>query len=128
MALETPIRTVRLKSFFSTISVPLSSILPKSSVRWGKVSRWWGTGLNGEAMEVDVVAESADGRTLLVGEAKLRLTDAEARHALAELEAKARQLPFAARYKTVLCRLFVAETTRPGEVSLEWAEDMKGVK
>ena len=97
--------------------------LPRSPVRWGKVARWWGTGLNGEAMEVDVVAESTDGRTLLVGEAKLKLTDVEARHALAELEAKSKRLPFAAKYKTVLCRLFVAEGARPGEISLDWAED-----
>ena len=128
-ALEKPFRAFMGEAWEELVRATLlERPLPKSSVRWGKVSRWWGTGLNGEAMEVDVVAESADGRMLLVGEAKLKLTDVEARHAFAELEAKAKQLPFSARYKTVLCRLFVAESARPGEVSLGWAEDMKGVE
>lgn len=128
-ALEKPFRAFMGEAWEELVRATLlERPLPKSSVRWRKVSRWWGTGLNGEAMEVDVVAESADGRMLLVGEAKLKLTDVEARHAFAELEAKAKQLPFSAKYKTVLCRLFVAESARPGEVSLGWAEDMKGVK
>ena len=101
--------------------------LPHSSVRWGKVARWWGAGLNHAPMEVDVIAESTDGKTLLVGEAKLRLTDAEADHALAELRTKARNLPFFARYEKVICRLFVAENARQNEVSLDWVENMKGV-
>ena len=96
--------------------------LPGSAVRWGKVGRWWGAGLNRQPFEVDVVAESLDGKTLLVGEAKLKLTDLEARHALDELEVKSRLLPFAAQYKTVICRLFVAEKARDKEISLDWVE------
>ena len=102
----------------------LAKPLPGSSVRWTKVGRWWGAGLNRQPLEVDVVAESSDGKTLLVGEAKLKLTKLEAEHALAELESKSKLLPFAARYKKVVCRLFVAETSRSGEVSLDWAEEL----
>lgn len=101
----------------------LAKPLPESSVRWNKVGRWWGAGLNRQPLEVDVVAESSDGKTLLVGEAKLKLTKLEAEHSLAELEAKSKLLPFAARYKKVVCRLFVAEKARVGEVSLDWAEE-----
>ncbi len=43
--------------------------------RWGEASRWWGTVSAGEKrkfyeMEFDVMAESADGKALLVGECK----------------------------------------------------------
>jgi AAA+ ATPase superfamily predicted ATPase len=37
---------------------------------WGLASRWWGTGKNGQALEIDVMAESIDGQALLVGEVK----------------------------------------------------------
>ena len=92
------------------------------SFRWTKVGRWWGTGLNRRPMEIDIVAESADGSTLLVGEAKLALTKQEAKHVRAELEAKVEQLPFVARYQKVLTRLFVAEGGEFDCVDLSWVE------
>lgn len=100
----------------------LSKPLPSSALKWRKVGRWWGTGLNRQPMEVDIVAESADGQTLLVGEAKLKLTKLEAEHALSALAAKAQNLPFAARYRKVLCRLFVAEQAHDDQISIDWAE------
>jgi hypothetical protein len=48
-------------------SVPFSGI---GGYEWGPARRWWGTGNDGRAMEVDVVAESLDARAVLVGEAK----------------------------------------------------------
>ena len=96
--------------------------IPGLAIRWGRVGRWWGTGLNRAPMEIDVVAESMDGRTLLVGEAKLALTAREALHAKAELDAKARLLPFAARYDTILTRLFVAEGGVRDGIDLSWCE------
>ena len=47
----------------------------------------------------------------------------DARHVLAELEAKAMQLPFAGRYKHVVARLFVAQNPPPGAVSVDWCEE-----
>ena len=41
-----------------------------SAGEWGRARRWWGTGSDGAPLEVDVVAESVDGRAVLVGEAK----------------------------------------------------------
>jgi len=38
---------------------------------WREASRWWGCGLDGKPLEVDLLASSFDGRTLLVGEVKL---------------------------------------------------------
>ena len=92
------------------------------SFRWTKVGRWWGTGLNRRPMEIDIVAESTDGSTLLVGEAKLALTKQEAKHVRAELEAKVEQLPFATRYKKVVTRLFVAEGGEFDCIDLNWGE------
>lgn len=97
--------------------------IPGCPVRWGRVGRWWGAGLNRAPMEVDVVAESADGRTLLVGEAKLALTAREAAHERAELKAKAALLPFAARYEKVVVRLFVAQGGAFDCIDLSWCED-----
>lgn len=37
---------------------------------WGEARRYWGPGLDRQPMEIDVVAGSADGRSLLIGEAK----------------------------------------------------------
>jgi AAA+ ATPase superfamily predicted ATPase len=38
--------------------------------RFNPAERWWGNGLDGKPMEVDLVAESTDHKTLLIGEAK----------------------------------------------------------
>lgn len=77
-------------------------------------SRWWGAGLDHKAMEIDIVAESEDKKSLLVGEAKLSLTKAESDHVLEELKRKAMLLPFASEYAKVECRLFVADSSSSG--------------
>jgi AAA+ ATPase superfamily predicted ATPase len=37
---------------------------------WNPASRWWGPGLDRNSLEIDVVAESLDGKHILLGEAK----------------------------------------------------------
>lgn len=91
--------------------------------RWLRASRWWGAGTNGRPMEIDLAAESSDGRSLLVGECKLSLTVAECRHEQAELEAKARLLPFASRYAAVHTRIFVAGPAPRGTVPIDWLDE-----
>ncbi len=97
--------------------------LPGEATRWEKIGRWWGSGLNRQPMEVDVVAESSDRKTLLVGECNLALTAAEAKRVRAELEMKARLLPFASSYKRIITRLFVAEGGSFDCVDLRWCEE-----
>ena len=75
-------------------------------------------------MEMDVFAESEDGKTLVLGEAKLSLTKREAEHALSELQAKATQLPFARNYQNIIHRLFVAKGGSYECLNLRWAERM----
>jgi AAA+ ATPase superfamily predicted ATPase len=40
------------------------------SVQWKEAYRWWGKGRDGASLEIDVVAESIDGKNILIGEAK----------------------------------------------------------
>ncbi len=97
--------------------------IPDLKGRWRDVARWWGAGVNRRPFEVDVVAESAEGDTLLVGEVKLSLSEVEAGHVLKNLEDKARQLPFADRYRKIVTRLFVAQDPPSGAVSIGWCEE-----
>ncbi len=97
--------------------------LPGFDARFRNAARWWGSGLDRKAMEIDIVAESLDGETLFVGEAKLSLSEAEAGHVLSELEAKAKQLPFARKYKNIVLRLFVAHDPPPTAISIDWCEN-----
>ena len=97
--------------------------LPNEHFRWSNAARWWGVGLDGKPMEIDVVAESPDGDALLVGEAKLALSKSEAKREMSELARKATMLPFASRYKRVETSLFVAEGGDFDCVDLSWNEE-----
>lgn len=48
-------------------SVPALGLFDK---KWKPACRWWGYGKDGNQMEVDVVAETYDGKSLMLGEAK----------------------------------------------------------
>lgn len=61
---------------------------------WRTAASWWGPGLDRTPLEVDVVAESEDGRDLLVGEVKWT-GDATPGRLLPELRRKAANLPLA---------------------------------
>jgi len=71
-------------------SVPMMRMLGES---WGVGSRWWGSGIDRTPLEIDIVAESADGDRLLVGEVKWA-APREGRRLLAELANRAERLPF----------------------------------
>ncbi|MCX6376636.1 MAG: ATP-binding protein [Armatimonadetes bacterium] len=92
--------------------------LPIDGVAWGPASRWWGNDLAGRPIEVDVAAESLDGRHVLVGEAKW-----SARRQTAGLIARLRELspklPFV-RGRTVHLAAWVRDEERESfeEVSL----------
>ena len=71
-------------------SVPHLAI---DGLRWNPASRWWGRGVDGDPIEVDVVAESADRRHLLLGEVKWS-DRANPTALLEELARKAQRVPF----------------------------------
>lgn len=81
---------------------------------YGQAHRWWGSVLNEsgkpEQIEIDVVAESIDKKTLLVGECKWT-TEKNASQLTDELVRKANLLPFSKDYKEIIPVLFLK--TRP---------------
>lgn len=93
--------------------------LSLGKMQWMPASRWWGTSTDRSSMEVDVVAQSVDKTTLLVGEAKLTLKRPEVERELFELQRKAERLPFLEQYQHLRLCLFVADyrgRTPPPEV------------
>lgn len=77
---------------------------------WGPSASWWGPGLDRSPLEIDVVAESAGGSELLVGEAKWQ-DRLDWPRAVAGLRQKAARLPLA-RGRTVRLAIW---TKRPSE-------------
>jgi AAA+ ATPase superfamily predicted ATPase len=75
--------------------------------QFNPASRWWGTGLNKKPMEVDIVAESMDSSTILVGEVKW--SDSTSINELKELlDRKCENLPFTNK-KNVVKVLFLKQ-------------------
>ncbi len=68
---------------------------------WRAVGRFWGPGHDRTPLELDVVAESDDGATVLVGEVKWTAAGDWPRIA-AELERKAKNLPLVKDQKVIL--------------------------
>jgi hypothetical protein len=69
--------------------------VPQAPTGWedlGSGRRWWGPGLDRRPLEIDLVASSLDGGSVLVGEVKWAASSDVGR-LLAELDAKARRLP-----------------------------------
>ncbi len=79
---------------------------------WGPAGRWWGPGLDRRPLEVDLVAHSSDGGSVLVGEVKWA-APRDAERLLEELEAKARRLPVAAGREVVLALWLKAPVDGP---------------
>ncbi|MBQ0028908.1 MAG: ATP-binding protein [Bacteroidales bacterium] len=84
-----------------------------NGVQFGKASRWWGSVYDdllkeNRSIEIDVIAESFDGKHLLVGECKWTGAD-YAQRLLSELHSKVQLLPFAKKYKSVSYALFLKE-------------------
>jgi AAA+ ATPase superfamily predicted ATPase len=76
--------------------------------RWRPAARWWGRGTDGLPLELDIVAESVDGRALLVGEVKLSLTAAGARRTHGDLMKKLPRVPFPLPRTVVPCLFYAS--------------------
>ncbi len=87
-------------------SVPMNTI---NGIDFDIAHRWWGTNLENEPMELDVVAESTDKKYLLVGECKWSIISNTA-SLMKKLEQKAALLPLA-KGKKVITVLYVKETS-----------------
>ncbi len=69
---------------------------------FGLAQRWWGNVSKTERIEIDLIAQSIDGKALLVGECKWTESENAAR-LIFELETKAKKLPFAEGKKIIPC-------------------------
>lgn len=88
------------------------SVLTIDGAKWASGDRWWGRGIDGAPVELDVVAPSAsDSKRVLAGEVKLKLTDREVDRVLAELADKIARCP-ALAHASAQPVLFVLEGTR----------------
>lgn len=80
------------------LSVPRLSLAGRS---WGRAGRWWGPGNDRKPLEIDLVSESLDGQSILVGEVKWSPRN-DPQRLLAQLAAKAQRLPLVAQRNVVL--------------------------
>ena len=78
--------------------------------RFNPAARWWGSGMDGKPMELDLVAESNDKSTILLGEIKWQ-TKTSVAALQRELEEKSKNLPFA-QNKNIIKALFLK---KPGK-------------
>lgn len=81
--------------------------------RYGLASRWWGNISRNDQMEIDLMAESTDGKCLLVGECKWTESESTT-HLLNQLMDKAKKLPFVSK-KEILPVLFLKNNKNYGE-------------
>jgi len=70
-----------------------TAFLPIDTIQWKPACRWWGPGTNRQPIELDVVAESIDGRHILLGEVKWE-DRVDVAVLNSELKQKAGYLPF----------------------------------
>jgi hypothetical protein len=89
---------------------------------WKPAASWWGAGLAREPLEIDVVAESIDGKSILLGEAEWT-SHPDFRRLTCELERKASNFPdrrgrqiFKALWTTQTRKLPDVAVIGPGEV------------
>jgi AAA+ ATPase superfamily predicted ATPase len=84
---------------------------PELAVRYDFPARWWGTVSRGVRIELDLVARSSDGDSLLVGECKWS-TIADAGRIRRQLIEKATKLPFY-RGEPIETMLFAKRVEQP---------------
>jgi len=101
-----------------------TAFLEVAGKRFLPASRWWGTGNDKKEMEIDLVADSVDGSSILIGEVKWseKPDPLSVEHSLSE---KIRRFPYA-RNKTIIKALFLP--TKPpfftGESTIFDASDV----
>lgn len=74
----------------------------KDGYTFGLAQSWWGYVTKTERIEIDLIAQSTDGKALLVGECKLAESENATRLRF-ELETKVKKLPFAQGKKIISC-------------------------
>ena len=87
-------------------SIPHLSIADNE---WMLAQRWWGAGKDRKPMELDVLSESVDGKSLLVCEVKLTANEKDIGRIRHELMLKVEQLPFVDKFENVIQHIFIVD-------------------
>ena len=106
----------RIKSHFSEyVSIHWEKLcrqaithLTIDGITFNPAMRWWGNAGKQPGIELDIVADSTDGRYLLVGECKWSEKNFTPKELLSAIEQKVTSLPFAVG-KTVIPALFLKQ-------------------
>lgn len=61
---------IHISEIWEEIARTSTSYLNIGNKKWKPGYRWWGKGKDGNTLEIDVAAESIDGKAILIGEAK----------------------------------------------------------
>jgi hypothetical protein len=77
---------------------------------WKPGSRWWGAGTDKNPLEFDVMAESIDKGSLLVGEVKSTISAKELKKVEVQLRQKVERLPISEAYHRVVVKIIVVDT------------------
>lgn len=133
LGLTHAVETVVKESMSSHVSDAWEALARESApfvrpggIQWGAAARWWGPGTDGKPLELDVVAESMDRTSLLVGEAKWKSSRADAGRIAARLKERIRRLPFA-RGRRVVPALWVKRRVKiSGDVAVLTPDDVLG--
>lgn len=101
--------------------------LAVAGMEWGPASRWWGGGTDKEPLEIDVIAESVDGKALLIGEVKWTVDAMTLDRARHDLHRKAARFPLSGKYDRVIEQVFAASAKGRRDENLIAADDVLGV-
>jgi hypothetical protein len=62
--------TIHIAEVWESLARESTCRIPVAGISWKPAQRWWGAGIDRKILEIDVVAESFDGKYLLIGEVK----------------------------------------------------------
>jgi AAA+ ATPase superfamily predicted ATPase len=103
-------------------SVPF---LRLGGTQWGAAARWWGAGADG-SLDFDVVAESLDKKSVLIGEAKWSEKDPDAEHWGDRLRNRATAAPFVKGRKVMLALWLKQRSAVPSDIAVITPEAVLG--
>lgn len=105
-------------------AVPYMSIEGKV---FGNASRWWGNSLEGKPLEIDIVAESTDKKTLLIGEVKWS-DKVRIKEVYDQLLARSNNIPFLKNRKIIkVLFLKKAPLNTPDDIMIITPNEVLGV-
>ena len=105
-------------------SVPFSAIAGRE---WRDAARWWGHDMRGDPAELDVVAESMDRKSILLGEVKWGASSMDLERELARLKMLASRVPFVKRREPVFAVWSPSAVKPPAGLEAQTPTDVLGL-